>query len=79
MPRKETPLTLAKLLAQTGDYQQPYPSGAIQVFSTDRRYWALSDFVVSSAVSGPSIVLVPRKPNPPIPTPADFSLGHPDE
>ncbi len=53
-------MTLQTLLERTGDYSQPYgKSGAVQVFGNDWRYYRLADYVVSSAVSGPSIVLVP--------------------
>jgi hypothetical protein len=38
-------------------------TGAMLVFpqpEPDRRYWHLTDYAVSSALSGPSILLVPR-------------------
>ena len=58
------PVTLKQALARSGDPSQPIGDrGAIQVFhSPDSRadYYRLSDFLVSSAVSGPSLVLVPR-------------------
>ena len=59
---------LQRLLDQTGDHAQPFgKAGAVQVFNRTEdswRYYRLSDYVVSSAVSGPSIVLVPREPTP---------------
>ena len=53
---------LRALLRHTGHRSQPFGSrGAVQVFCTgDWRYYRLSDYVVTSAVSGPSIVLVPE-------------------
>ena len=50
------------------EYQEAHPfltrvaldSGAVQVFSRDPQLWRLSDWAVSSTVSGPSVVLVPR-------------------
>ncbi|MFQ5506320.1 MAG: hypothetical protein ACE5F1_16245 [Planctomycetota bacterium] len=55
-------MLLTTLLTETGDFSQPYGEGegAIQVFGDDRRYWTLLDYVVSSVVSGPSIILIPR-------------------
>ncbi len=57
-------MTLRALLRQTRDHHQSFGDrGAVQVFNrTDQgwRYYRLSDYVVTSAVSGPSIVLVPR-------------------
>ena len=38
----------------------PLESGAVQVFSRDPMLWRLSDWTVSAALSGPSVVLVPR-------------------
>lgn len=50
------------------EYQDAHPfltrvtlaSGAVQVFSRDPMLWRLTDWTVSSAVSGPSVILVPR-------------------
>ncbi len=54
-------MTLRTLLEQTGHHSQPFGNrGAVQVFGSDWRYYRLSDYVVTSAVSGPSLVLVPR-------------------
>jgi hypothetical protein len=42
-------------------FSKPFgKQGAIQVFSTDPVLWRLSDHVVSSTASGPSVILVPR-------------------
>jgi hypothetical protein len=62
-------LTLAEMLYLTGDHSVGRCYGdsfeAVQVFgmSLDWRYWRLSDYVVSSCVSGPSVILVPRLDN----------------
>ncbi len=57
-------MTLTALLRLTGDHSQPFGNrGAVQVFNRSEqgwKYYRLSDYVVTSAVSGPSIVLVPR-------------------
>ncbi len=52
--------TLLDLLAETHDTAVHDPGGSVQVFGRDPRYWRLSDFLVSSAVSGPSLIMVPR-------------------
>ena len=60
-------MTLRALLSQTGDHSQAFGNrGAVQVFNRSEQgwqYYRLSDYVVTSAVSGPSIVLVPREPS----------------
>ena len=38
-----------------GDSYQVFPKG------NEFRYWKLSDYVVSSVLSGPSLWLIPRK------------------
>ena len=54
-------MTLRALLRRTGDHSQPYGDrDAVQVFGNGWQYYRLADYVVTSAVSGPSIVLVPR-------------------
>ena len=54
-------MKLQTLLEQTGHHSQPYGDrGAVQVFGNGWRYYRLADYVVTSAVSGPSLVLVPR-------------------
>ena len=54
-------MTLVTLLEQTGHRSQPIGDrDAIQVFGNGWQYYRLSDYLVTSAVSGPSIVLVPR-------------------
>ncbi len=56
-------MTLRTLLEQTGHHSQAFGDrGAVQVFGNGWEYYRLSDCVVTSAVSGPSIVLVPREP-----------------
>ena len=55
--------TLKTLLAETGDGFKKLDTGAYQVFSRSAlgwKYYRLHDYVVSSAVSGPSLILVPR-------------------
>lgn len=64
--------TLAAVLAETGDHHEPYAGGpAVQVFTHDGttratgwRYHHLADYVVRAAVSGPSLVLMPKPPRP---------------
>ena len=53
-------MKLRELLAETNDCSIHAETGSVQVFnwSRDPRYYRLSDFRVSSAVSGPSIILV---------------------
>lgn len=54
-------MTLTELLSETHDHHVTLKTGAIMVFARDgRQYYDLSDYVVSSAVSGPSLILVPR-------------------
>lgn len=53
-------MTLHELLAETGDASQLIGLSGIQVFGTDPRYFRLTDYLVSSAISGPSYVLVSR-------------------
>lgn len=57
----ESRRTLAEAL--NGDPNIPLAGGAFQVFprGNERRYFDLSDYVVSSSVSGPSFILVPRR------------------
>ena len=55
-------LTLREALSITGDNHQTLDSGAIQVFSLGAKlYYFCADYAVSSAVSGPSLVMVPRE------------------
>ncbi len=63
-------LTLAQLLIETDDYLYSSPTvtgdsfapaESVQVFSRDTRYFCLSDYIVWSAESGPSLILAPRK------------------
>ena len=57
-------MRLQTLLERTGDHSQPFGDrGAVQVFGNGWRYYRLSDYVVTSAVSGPSLVLAPREPS----------------
>lgn len=61
-------MTLEQLLEQTGHPNQPLGDrGAIQVFhhrpytpDMNWLYYRLSDYVVSSSVSGPSLILIPK-------------------
>ena len=52
---------VAELLAETKDPAIHRPGGYVQVFGRDRRYWRLTDYLVSSAVSGPSLIMVRRE------------------
>ena len=60
-------MTLTDLLLITRDWSEQYggnDSTAIQVVrpsDNGRMYYHLSDYVVSSAVSGPSLILIPRR------------------
>ena len=59
-------MKLSEVLESTGDFWQPLEAEGFQVFvdvtHPDRwRYFHLSDFLVSSVVSGPSYILIPRK------------------
>lgn len=55
-------MTLAKLLERTGHYSQPIGSrGCRQVFGKGPEYFRLIDYVVTSAISGPSLILTPRR------------------
>lgn len=67
----DAPLTLAALLEETRDMVEwswtpagggvGAPPAAARVFyAHDPRYWHLSDWRVSSALSGPSILLIRR-------------------
>ena len=57
-------MRLQTLLEQTGDPSQPFEDrGAVEVFGNGWRYYRLADYVVTRAVSGPSLVLVPRQPS----------------
>ena len=56
-------MTLEQLLRDTGDYCHTFPSGAKQVFAKfgkEAVYYRLSDYLVSSRVSGPSMILVSK-------------------
>ena len=58
-------MTLEEVLQMTGDDTKPYGSGfgVIQVFNNSEygpEYYHLSDYVVTSHASGPSLILVPR-------------------
>jgi hypothetical protein len=54
-------INLNALLEETRDWANlHHPSGAVCVHGTDRRYWRLSDYVVSTA-SGPVLWLVRRQ------------------
>lgn len=54
-------VTLKQTLEITNDGYRKLESGAYQVFySVAKSYFGLSDYVVTSAVSGPSLILVPR-------------------
>ena len=54
--------TLENVLKTTKDHYQKYGT-VYHVFVTEsaRQYYNLSDYVVSSAESGPSLWLIPRK------------------
>lgn len=56
-------LTLAQACESQGDYHQKFgKDGAIQVFPSSRaEYYMLTNYVVSSTASGPSLVLIPRQ------------------
>jgi len=57
------PVYLDDLLRLTGDHSEPYGDSetTVQVLRpSSTRYYRLSDYVVSSAVSGPSIILMQR-------------------
>ena len=57
---------LEDILAATGDATVVLKTGAVQVFprigkfGTAGRYYHLTDYVVSSAIGGPSLILAPR-------------------
>jgi len=54
-------MTLDDMLLMTRDRWNLYGDGtAVQIFGSDPRYFGLTDYVVSSVVSGPSLILVPR-------------------
>lgn len=47
---------------QGGEWNKPLEEGkAIYIYDYTPDCWRLSDYVVSSVVSGPAVVLVPRK------------------
>ena len=55
-------MTLDEVLILVGDEAHFLDSGAVQVFPFNRGgrpYYNLEDYRVSSAVSGPSLILVP--------------------
>ena len=55
---------LLQVLEETEDAVITLKGGAKQVFITNktvRAYYELSDYIVSSMVSGPSLILVKRK------------------
>ncbi len=55
-------MTLRTLLSITNDSYRKLDSGAYQVFChAAKPYYRVADYVVTSAVSGPSLILVPRK------------------
>lgn len=51
-----------EILALTNDYHITLPSGAVLVYckGNGAKYFRLIDYVVSSAVSGPALVMVRR-------------------
>jgi len=54
-------LTLAQILEATNDSIRRLDTGAVQVFyHFTKPYYDCSDYAVSSAVSGPSLIMVPR-------------------
>lgn len=54
-------LTLNEVLKVTGDACTRLNNGCVQVFiHFSRPYYDLSDYTVSSAVSGPSLMMVPK-------------------
>ena len=58
-------MTLAEMLAETDDYHFAYPgTRAVQVYSRtdDPRYFGLTDYLVTTILSGPSFILVEREP-----------------
>ena len=57
-------MTLKEYISRTGLVTITLKTGAIQAFTRCTNEWALyhlDDYVVSSAVSGPSVILVKRK------------------
>jgi hypothetical protein len=61
-------MKLSELLVATNDTAIQAPAGGdgfrvflANRFTGDPRYWRLEDYAVSSALSGPSVVLIPRE------------------